>query len=433
MIQRLLPAGTYYGWVIVGSALVINLMTATLNPVIFSFFIGPVSEELNVGISALSWALTIRLVTAGLAGPVLGRLIDRYGTRWLGAACGLLAGGMMVALSLAHELWLIYVLFGITGLAGFGGPAGQLLTQVPISKWFVLKRGRALALATTGLAAGTTVAIPMAQWLIEAIGWRQTYVVFGLAIILTVVPICVLLVRRTPEDMGLYPDGADPPLLDAGGTNRITTEEEWTVREALATPAMWLLLGAFGLAGIVLTGTLVHRVHFWEELGMSPGLVGLGTALDPLTVVFSIFAFGMLADRVPVRYLGVAGLAGLSLSIVPLIISTGEPYTILLHNFTWGAAAGGYITLNSVVWPNYFGREAVGAIRGVVLPVSISASGIGAPLYGYLLDSGVRPDSVWAVSLCGFALAGAFVLFARPPRRAVKGLTHTEPALTLAD
>lgn len=430
MLTRFFAARFFYGWVMVASALAINLLSSTLNPVIFSFFIGPMSDDLGVSTSALSWSLTLRLVTAGLAGPLLGVLIDRHGTRWLGAACGLLAGCTMVALSFVHSLWLVYALFALTGFAGFGGPAGQLLTQVPLAKWFVLKRGRALAVATTGMAAGTTIAIPATQALIEAFGWRTTYAVFGLVVAGGIAGVSILFVRRTPEDMGLHPDGAlEAPA--AGGvpssTSAIATHEQWTVREALRTPAMWLLLAALGCSGVALTGTLVHRVHYWTELGMSPALVGLGTALDPLTVVFSLMVFGSLGDRVPVRYLGFVGFGGLSLSILPMIASNGEAYTILAHNFLWGAAAGGFITLNNLVWPNYFGVQSVGALRGVTLPVSIAASGVGAPLYGYLLDS-FAPGYVWTVSLSAFALGAVLVLFARPPRRP-KAAEFAPPAM----
>lgn len=420
MLTRVLPARFFYGWVMVAAALAINLLSSTLNPVIFSFFIGPMSSELGVGTSALSWSLTLRLLTAGFAGPVLGMLIDRHGTRWLGAACGLLAGATMLALSFVHSLWLVYLLFALTGFAGFGGPAGQLITQVPLSRWFVVRRGRALAIATTGMAAGTTIAIPATQALIEAFGWRVTYALFGLLVGLGIAGVSILFVRRAPEDMGLHPDGATAPLNItplASRVSSIATHEEWTVRQAMRTPTMWLLLAALAFAGVALTGTLVHRVHYWTQLGMSPTLVGLGTALDPLTVVFSLMLFGSLGDRVPVRYLGAAGFAGIALSIVPMITSHGEAYTILAHGFLWGAGAGGFITLNNLVWPNYFGVRTVGALRGVTLPVSIAASGIGAPLYGYLLDA-FSPASVWGLSLAAFSASAVLVLFARPPRLA---------------
>ena len=125
--------------------------------------------------------------------------------------------------------------------------------------------------------------------------------IYGIAVMVVVVSVSALFVRRSPEALGLFPDGADhPPTEDLAISPRIarlTTKHDWTVQEAFRTPAMWLLLAALAIAGTVLTGTLVYRVDYWESTGMSPGLVAFGTVLDPLTVVFSAFAIGMLADR----------------------------------------------------------------------------------------------------------------------------------------
>ena len=420
-MTRLFP-GVFYGWVMVGASLAINMAVSPLNAVVFSFLIGPMSDDLGVQKSALAWALTLRLVTAGLSGPVIGILLDRLGSRWLGATCGAIGGISLVALGAVDSLWAVYALFVLSGFAGFGGPAGHLLTQVPLARWFVAKRGRALAIATTGLAAGTVITVPVTQLLVEAIGWRGTTIVFGVMIVGVVVPMSSLFMRRSPEDMGLHPDGAESAqaVIDASSVEtqatRLATRRDWTVREAVGTSAMWLILAALTVQGVVLTGTLVYRVDFWQSTGMAPALVGFGTALDPLCVVFSILAFGVIADRIPIRYLGFIGVAGMGLSMVPMIVSNGQTWTILAHNAIWGISAGGWITLNSLVWPNYFGRMHLGAIRGIVLPVSIAAASAGAPLFGYLLDSGMAPSRLWTLGLLLFASSSVLVLLARPPR-----------------
>ncbi|MSQ29077.1 MAG: MFS transporter [Dehalococcoidia bacterium] len=432
-MQRLFPR-VYYGWVMVGASLVINMSVSPLNAVVFSFLIGPISADLNVQKSALAWSLTLRLITAGLSGPLIGVLLDRYGSRWLGAICGAIGGVSLIALGAAHSLWVVYALFALSGLAGFGGPAGQLLTQVPLAKWFVANRGRAIAIATMGMALGTVFTVPATQWLIGAIGWRGATVVFGIAVAGLVVPVSTLFMRRSPDDMGLHPDGAESAqaVADAAGAQTraalLSTTRDWTVREALYTPAMWLMLVALTLQGVVLMGTLVYRVDFWQSKGMAPSLVGLGTALDPLCVVFSILVFGMIADRMPIRYLGFIGVAGMALSMVPMVVSDGQTWTILAHNSIWGISAGGWITLNSLLWPNYFGRLHLGAIRGIVLPVSIAASSAGAPLFGYLLDSGMEPARLWTIGLIGFAISAVFVLLARPPRAPGEPPPHSASA-----
>jgi len=429
-MQRFFPR-VFYGWVMVGASLVINTVVSPLNPVVFSFLIGPISADLDVPKSALGWALTLRLIFSGLTGPLYGMLLDRHGARWLGAVCGAIGGISLVILGGLHSLWFVYAIFAFSGLAGFGtGAAGQLLTQVPLAKWFVAHRGRAISIATTGMALGTIFTIPLTQWLIEAVGWRSTTMIFGTVVAGVVVPVSILFIRRAPEDVGLFPDGAATRPDEMAALNprmaRLTTTQNWTVRQAFRTPALWFMLIAMTLSGVSLMGTLVYRVDFWQSMGMSPVLVGLGTALDPLCVVFSVLVFGVIADRMPIRYLGFIGLAGLTISMVPLVVSTGQAWTILAHNAIWGISVGGWITLNSLIWPNYFGRQHLGAIRGIVLPVSITAASVGAPLFGYLLDGPMAPSQVWMVGLVGFAAAAVLVLFARPPCPLIEAIN--EPA-----
>ena len=418
-MQRFFPR-IFYGWVMVWAALLINAASTFLNPVVFSFLIGPIAASLDVPKSALAWCLTLRLVVAGMTGPWLGTLIDRHGTRWLGAFCGALSGVSLILAAQANSLWVLYVLFAISGLAGFGGPGGQLITQVPLAKWFTVRRGQAISIANTGTAIGTTLAIPITQWLVDDLGWRASMTIFGVIVVAVIMPVSLLFMRRAPEDMSFFPDGSAAPILGTEvvqtRTMRLATDEDWTVQQTLRTPAMWMVLVALGLSGVAMTGTLVYRVDFWHSTGMSPNLVGFGTALDPFCVIFSALAFGYIADRIPIRYVGFIGLAGLSASMIPMVVTSGEAITILAHNAIWGIAAGAFITLNSVIWPNYFGREHLGAIRGIVLPVSIAASSLGAPLIGYLLDSSIDPARIWAGVCIAFAVTAVLVLLARPPR-----------------
>src|SRR5262249_49803293 len=148
-----------------------------------------------------------------------------------------------------------------------GGPAGQLLTQVPLAKWFVSQRGRALSIATMGMAMGTVFCVPLTSALIQSAGWRGLTLVYGLVVIAVVVPVCGIFVRRAPEDMGLFPDGADgppasptaPAATHQSNVNHVT-DRDWTLREAASTPAFWLMLIALTLSGVSLTGTLIYRV-----------------------------------------------------------------------------------------------------------------------------------------------------------------------------
>ena len=418
-----IPSRLYYGWVIVATALAINMATSPLNPVVFSFFIAPMSEEMGWSLGAVSLALTFRLLVSGATAPLIGVIIDRFGPKWLGLFAGLAAGVSLIGLFYTRQLWLLYLLFALSGGVGLGGgPGGNLLTLVPVAKWFILKRGRAMSIATTGMAIGTVMAIPAAQWMIQTVGWRQAWVVFGVLVTVIIVPMSLLFLRGSPSDLGLQPDGfkeTSASSVDTDGRQDRVIETDWTAREALRHPVSWLILTALAIGGFALTGTLLHRVAYWEATGMSPVLVAFGTALDPFTFMFSVVVFGVIGDRVKTRYLGLFGGLGFSLSMLPMIFSTGQTYTIFVHNIVWAIAGGAYITANNLIWPNYFGRRFLGTIRGIVFPVQVAVTGLGPPVYGFLLDAGMPPTTLWLISTGLFATAGLLLFQAKPPQRKV--------------
>lgn len=426
-----IPSRLYYGWVIVATGLAINMATTPLNPVVFSFFIAPMSEEMGWSLGALSLALMFRMVVSGATAPLIGVIIDRFGPRWLGLFAGVVAAGSLIGLFYTQQIWLVYLLFAISGGVGLGGgPGGNLLTLVPVAKWFVQKRGRAMSIATTGMAVGTVLAIPATQWIIQNMGWREAWAILGVMVAFIIIPLSLLFLRGAPSDLGLQPDGMNvkqpTPSPGTGQGSEGVVETDWTAKEALRQPVLWLILFALAVGGFALAGTLLHRVAYWEETGMSPALVAFGTALDPFTFMFSVVVFGVIGEKVRTRNLALFGGLVFTLSMIPMILSTGQTYTIFAHNIIWASGGGAYITANNLIWPNYFGRRSLGTIRGIVFPVQVAATGLGPPVYGFLLDAGVTHITLWMFSAGFFAMSGILLFMARPPQR--KAVTAEEPA-----
>ena len=377
----------FYGWNIVMVALLMNIAASPTNAVAFSFFVTPMSDDLGWSRGALSLALSFRLAVAGITAPLTGILVDLIGARVLGSVAGGLAGLTMMALFFVEDLWLVYLLFAISGFSGFGGPAGQLLTTVPVAKWFHLRRGRAMAISSMGMPLGTTFFIPIVQFLITSTDWRTAWLVSGALVFLLSVPICALLMRKDPESIGLYPDGATKEDHAASSLRpmRNVSSDDWTVNEALRNRVFWMLIASVGLSGIVIQGTLVYRTSYWEDAGIADSLIGLGTVMDPLTVVISGLFFGFLAERIAARYLGLIGSLGVAASMVPMMLSDVGVLNLFAHNILWGAFMGANITVNNVIWPNYFGRLHLGSIRGLMFPVAIGTAALSAPVFAILM------------------------------------------------
>lgn len=415
-----LPSRVYYGWVIVATSLMMNVATTALNPVIFSFFIAPMSSDLGYSRGTLAWALTVRLLVSGVTSPFLGRSIDRFGSRWLGVAGGLGAGVCLIVLGYVSHIWWIFLIFGISGALGLGGgPGGNLVTTVPVAKWFNRRRGRAMSIVTVGMAGGTVVGIPIAQTLINTVGWREAWALFGVVMLCVIAPLSFLFMRRSPEDLGIQIEGAAEGRAATegkdGGKRSMETDTDWTVEQALRSPALWMVLGSLVLCGVAVGGTLIYRVGYWKDIGLSSNLVAFGTALDPLMVIFAVMPFGLLAERISLRVVGLIGCLGLGAAMLPMIFPSSGVFSIITHNVTFGIAAGAYVTVNNLIWPNYFGRKHLGSIRGVVLPIIVAANAFAAPLYGLLLDKGVPPASLWAMTAVLFILAGVMLFMARQP------------------
>ena len=414
----------YYGWVIVAVAWLANMVAATMNPVVFSIFIDPMREELGLSLSGIAWAISIRMLTGGVAAPFMGRLIDSYGARWLGFLGGLTGGAVLVSLYFVDNIWLIYALFAVSGISGFGTFGGQLLTIVPAANWFVAKRGRATSIAATGLGVGTALGVPLGLYLINTVGWRWAWVVFGLAIWAVILPCYAFLMRRRPEDLGLLPDGRLPQTeaAAAGESGEVPAaaapveEVNWTLGQAVRTPVLWFMLLSLTIYMFSSSGVLFLRVPYWNELGIEATHIALGVAADPFTVIFAMLFFGFLAERYPVRFMAVLGGVWRAISMVPLAIGGGHAANVYIHNVTWGVGSGAFAAAQNLLIPTYCGRAAQGAIRGISLPLMIAAGALGAPGTAYLVDSGVGAGVIWQLGLWMMLLAGLMFFFLKPPK-----------------
>ena len=127
-----------------------TMATGTLN---FGLFVLPMSDDLGMSRGFIGWSQTTRMLAGGVSGFILGRLLDRHGPRVLIAVASLTTGACMVGLVYIQDAWQFLLLFSVMGLIGLSAPGG-LLTSVPVAKWFVRQRGKALAMATMGLGVG---------------------------------------------------------------------------------------------------------------------------------------------------------------------------------------------------------------------------------------------------------------------------------------
>ncbi len=395
----------------------------------FGLFVAPMSAELGIGNSYFGWALSARLIGFAASGPILGRLIDRYGSRAPLAAGGLLFGASAVALGFVNSGWQMIGLTLFAGATGFWG-SSTLYLSIPIAKWFVRKRGRAMSLFFIGIPLGIAIASPLTQLLIDAVGWRAAWFVLGAAGGLSIAAISIAFVRSAPADLGLFPDGApaepgSPAASAAGGR----PERPWTVSEAIRTGAFWRISLAYGLLMAAMGSMGVFWVPFLRSIEVDPGIAAMAFATQALTQVASSGFIAPWIDRAQPRHIAIAGFA----SVAGAMLIAANASTAW-HGFAGavlaGIGLGAAMLMQTHIWPSYFGRQHIGAIRGAATPLTIAITALAAPAVGLLFDSaGFAPG--W-LTAAGGLLVGLILLTLSPkphppparPHRAEKEQPH---------
>ena len=406
----------YYGWVVVAGMALVGMTITLMLGANVGVFIRPMGDDLGIGSTPFGLAQTARLLAFAASGLVVGRLLDRFGARLPMTAAGAALGAGVAALGLVREGWQLVALFAVVGLIGF--QSGQALyTTVPIASWFERKRGKAMAFAFSGVPVGIGVSGPLTQALIDWVGWRSAWVVLGVGGGAVIVLAALLLVRRRPEDMGLEIDGAPAGGEAEAGAGRPSgaVEYPWTRQEAMRTRAFWMLAVAFGLFMFGTTSLSVFRIDFFVERGLSPSVAAWSLMADAAASTAVSVSAGFFLDRFSLRGIAAWGFGVLAVSyVVTMTTASAAQMTAAMLLFGLGIATG--MVAQNAIWPAYFGRAHLGAIRGSALPVTLAFSALGAPVAGLTRDYAGGYYAAWWTAIALFLAAAALILATPKPR-----------------
>ena len=415
----------YYGWYIAGLAFAAQFVGG---PYVFGVFLRPMTEELGWSRGDFSLANTMGVAVGGIAGFIIGPLIDRYGGRWLMIGGAIIAGLSLVGFSVVQELWQYLGIRGLVFVIG-GAGMGPLVVNTILSKWFVRKRGRAIALGAMGLSAGGIVLAPLATVLVESMGWRMAWVVLGALIWVVMILPAALIMKRQPEDVGLLPDGDTPESLAAAEAKQGTAparsgalEEHWTRGEAVRTKELWVLLMAFGLGGLPASAIVLHLIPFLQDNGFSAGVAVLLFSAQSVTSLLSKPIWGYCLDTFEPRYLVALGwgFKAVPLLLLPVVAGAYGLPAVLLLLMIYGVGVGSSVTGQDVIWAHYFGRRHIGAVRSVAMPFTIVFSAGGTWFAGAVWDVRGSYAEAFVLFAALTLLAMAIIMLTGAPKRPIE-------------
>lgn len=415
----------FYGWTIVAVGFLAHIASAFSISSTLSVFLKPLSSDLGISRGIFSLIRSGEILIGAAAAPLVGTLLDRHGGRWLMVAGGLVSGAGFLLLGQARDFWQ-FLLFRWLLVSPGDALMGSLVVNVSISRWFVRMRGRALALAGMGHGLAKVGMPLLAASLIAYTGWRGAWGVFGLLTLALVVSPSLLFMRRRPEDMGLVPDGRSRAQHDsaareskpasASARRSASANVEWSRREALRTPAFWLIVITFGVAHVGVTGLNLHVFSFVSDQG-HPAMVA---AFVMSTIAFMQFStpmvWGILAERSNIARLIMAKFL---IQAVGILWALSDPGLLSLYAgfFLYGIGMGGTSILAEMIWANYFGRTSLGKIRGLGSLLTSTFAAGGPPFFGLLFDYTQSYFLSFSIFI-GMLFASAFLsLFLRPPKK----------------
>ncbi len=238
----------------------------------------------------------------------------------------------------------------------------------------------------------------------------------GVAVWILVIPTAALVMRRRPEDSGLLPDGDTERAAseDARSEGEASGDFVWTRGEVIRQPALWMLILTFGLAGTGLGAMLLHLVPYLTDSGFSAAAAAGGFGMIGLSGLVSKPLWGLAIERYPTRYCAASEFAILALGIL-LIMQVNSVLTMYLAITVLGIGIGGVVTVQEVIWANYFGRLSLGLVRGIGRPFTIVSSAAGPVLAGAAYDIGGSYTIAFAVFVLTYVAAAVLVLLTPRP------------------
>jgi len=353
------------------------------------------TQDLGVSRGVFSLLRSGEILVGAFMAPAVGQLVDRYSGRWLIALGAVATGVGFLLLSQVTAFWHFFILRVVFITVGAGFMC-HLVINVAISRWFIRKRGRAIAIATMGQGL-SKVSIPLvAASLFVWLGWRQTWGVFGILTILLVVGPALKFIRSRPEEMGLHPDGAPEPypVGSSKGSetsssktkhHAVATDMEWSRREVLRTKAFWLLVITFSIANVGITGLNLHVFSYITDIGHSAIVAATVLSIIAFTQLSSTLFWGFLSERIDLRKATLLMFLIQALGIT-LVILTIQLSWVYAGFFIYGIGLGGSQVLQEVMWAHYFGRISLGKVRGLSILVTHAFAAVGPPFFGFLFD-----------------------------------------------
>ncbi|MGO0986150.1 MFS transporter [Clostridioides difficile] len=371
--------GFFKGWLVVFAGLILMISVYGIVNNCASLFIKPVTEDLGFSRSEFSLYYTVIALSTMVIALFMGKLAKKFKIKSIMLVGCVLAGIGYIGYSYANSIYVFYLMSIFSGL-GLGMTTLTPLSII-ISNWFVEKRGLALGLTFMGSGVGGMIFNPVANYIILNYGWRQSYLVLGIIILVTTVPIVLIFMCEKPSDKGLLPYGyenSSKSVLD-------TSAKGVMLGEAVKTKIFWIMVVGLILITIIAMGVQMHIASYLTDIGYSPTFAASVISINMGVVILGKILLGYIFDKIGcekgVIFVGLQVFLG----VLALLFASKYP-AIIVFIICWGIGNCMGTIVPALITSEIFGKKDYSTIVGVVNAVVLLGAALGSAVTGKLYD-----------------------------------------------
>lgn len=351
-------------------------------------------EDLEWSYKFVSTASALMMVTMAATAPVLGSIIDRFGSRVIYAVGMTVIGIVYILCSFMTEPWQLVAVFSFVGGVAFAAMSPSLVSTT-IAHHFKERLGLATSMATSGSTGGQFAIMPLFALLITWLSWRNSFLIAGIVILATALVVSLLIGKEPPRPKPEKGTARSSVLTTMGGLARM--------------PVFWLLGSGFFICGFTTAGVIkVHLIPYAVSCGFPPVQSATAYGVLSLFSLIGMIGYGWLSDRYHRPMLLASCYFVRALTFVLLIYIAGNPALLYIFAILFGIFDYATFPIVASIVATHIGRHIMGLTMGLIFALHALGGALGSFMGGYLYELFARYDWVWFVSI-GLAFLAAFL------------------------
>src|SRR5262245_59087055 len=392
----------FYGWWVVAAFSCMTFASTGIRHAVGPF-LKPIVADLGLDRASFSLVIALSLFLYGVFGLLVGMALDRFGVRATASVGTVLLVLSLALTALVRNVWEFAAVYGVLLALGLA-VTGPVMASGVVARWFSARRGSALSLLGSASMTGMSLLVPLVTWLILTAGWRTTYMLIAVGVLVVMLPLSLWVIRESPESMGLAVDGVthEPKAATAGSRERVAATT------AMQTLAFWQLAGSFFTCGFSMSLLSAHGIPMLTDHGYTPMFASWAFGVLGGSSIGCTVMLGALSDRFGRRPVLAGIYAGRVLIFAGFFLIRDNPLAILIVAVVGGITMAGTGAMTSALTADIWGRFSVSPVLGVIFLVHQTGSAIGSWLAGAIFEATGGYGAAFAVA-CVLLMAAAVV------------------------